>query len=181
MNKAIATGILIGLLGGCVEQANVSEMVPDASAVTPDLKSPIRNGILLGTITGGANTNPNWSSHVDNTSFAAALKSALTENELAATTTPRYRLDVWLRDLRQPSIGFDMTVRTTVRYTVTDVTLKKVVFDRQIADNFTATEGDAFFAGKRLEIANEGSIKANIADLVNQLIMASLTWPTATR
>jgi hypothetical protein len=177
MNKVIFAIVSACLLAGCAEPARVSEMVPAPTTATLAPNSPIRNAITVGQVSGGTKTNPMWTSQVDNDSFAGALRSALSENQLAATATPRYRLDAALQELHQPFAGFDMTVRSTVQYTLTDLTLNRPVFDKQITDKFTATVSDAFVGVKRLELANEGSIKTNIGDLVNQLIAESASWP----
>lgn len=153
-------------------------MVPPPMNATLAPNSPIRNAITVGQVTGGARTNRLWISQVGDDAFAGALRAALSENRLAAGAAPRYRLDVALQELREPFAGLDMTVRSTVQYTLTDLTLKRLVFNKQITDSFTTTLGDTFDAAKRLGSANEGSIKANIGDFVNQLVEDSRSWPT---
>ena len=177
MNKVIYAITFACLLAGCAEPARVSEMVPPPMSATLAPNSPIRNAIAVGQVTGGTKTIPLWTSQVDNDSFAGVLRSALSENQLAAGAAPRYRLDAALQELHQPFAGFDMTVRSTVQYTLTDLTLNRPVFDKQITDKYTATVSDAFVGVKRLELANEGSIKTNIGDLVNQLVAESASWP----
>jgi hypothetical protein len=180
MKKLIFAVASACALAGCAEPARVSEMVPPPMTATLAPNSPIRNAITVGQVTGGTKTNPMWTSQVDDESFAGALRSALSENQLAAGAAPKFRLDAVLRELHQPFAGFDMTVRSTVQYTLTDLSLNRPVFDKQITDKFTATVSDAFVGVKRLELANEGSVKTNIGDFVNQLVVDSASWPATT-
>src|SRR5215831_12258438 len=113
MKKVISTVALGLLVAGCAEPAGVSEMVPAPSTMTLAASSPLRNAITVGQITGGTKTNPMWTSQVDNDSFAGALRSALSENQLTAGASAKYRLDAALQELHQPFAGFDMTVRST--------------------------------------------------------------------
>ena len=71
-------------------------------------------------------------------------------------------------------MGFDMTVGSTVRYSLIETQTRKEVYARVIQINYTAKMSDAFIGSQRLKLANEGSVKTNIEALVNDLIALKL-------
>jgi hypothetical protein len=70
-------------------------------------------------------------------------------------------VDVNLLGLSQPAIGFDMTVTSHVNYKVFDKAGQPYLLET-IDAPFTATMSDAFVGVKRLQMANEGSIRTSI-------------------
>ncbi|MBA2587751.1 MAG: hypothetical protein H0U98_03905 [Alphaproteobacteria bacterium] len=166
--KLIIVVLALGL-GGCAQGARVDQMAAMPTTALP-ATSELQHAIQLNSVTGGTTTNPLWMSKVGNPEFQAALASSLGSAGLLANGEGRYRLDAKLEALRQPMMGFDLTVHTQVHYTLTDTKLSKPVFDHQIDSDFTATVGDAFMAVERLRLANEGSIKQNIRTFMDQMI-----------
>ena len=65
-----------------------------------------------------------------------------------------------LIDLKQPLAGFDLSVISQVRYTVTRA--ERVLFDETVAATGTASMGQSLLATERLRMANEASIRENI-------------------
>jgi len=110
-----------------------------------------------------------WKSNVGNPEFQSALQNSLGAAGMLASSSGRYRLDAILNELDQPLFGLDMSVSSTVHYTLTDTTNSKQAFDQSITASYTATMSDAFVGVERLRLANEGSIKKNIASFLDQL------------
>ena len=81
-----------------------------------------------------------------------------------------YRLDAELVKLKQPFAGTSMSVTSDVKYTLTNIDTGAVVFDEVISEKYTAAFSDSFVAVKRLQLANEGSIKSNLSTLMEKLI-----------
>jgi hypothetical protein len=77
-------------------------------------------------------------------------------------------LTAQLLDVEQPFGGFDLTVKTTVRYMLKNAN-GRIVYDKTIRAAHTSTVSDAFAGVKRLRLANEGSARANLALLIQDL------------
>lgn len=173
MKKVIAAAAACLLLSGCASASNPGAM---AVAVTPqsliDTTSSLSHAIAAPTVTGGKATNPMWVSNVSDEDFAEALRQTLSANTMLATENARFNLAAQLVQLKQPMMGFDMTVTATVRYTLTDMA-GNTVWTKDIVTPYTARMSDAFMGVKRLQLANEGAIKANITQLVTDLIAES--------
>ncbi len=67
-------------------------------------------------------------------------------------------------------MGFDMTVGSTVRYSLIETQTRKEIYARVIQISYTAKMSDAFVGAQRLKLANEGAVKANIEAFVKDLI-----------
>jgi hypothetical protein len=186
--------ILISLLAACAAPARTDQMVPASlaqDASTTLQTSPLKAQVAVGSVAGGSDTNPLWTSQVGTGEFRGALTAAISKFGLQSTGSPaRYTLDASLLSLVQPMMGLDMTVTSTVLYKLQDTRQKVVVFEQHVVMPHTATFGDAFAGVERLKLANEGSIRRNlelaIADMIRKVkdtppptIPASSTAPTS--
>ncbi|HTM82152.1 hypothetical protein [Asticcacaulis sp.] len=175
MKKFIGAAAACLILSGCASASNPGAM---AVAVTQqsliDSQSSLSHAIAAPTVTGGKTTNPLWTSKVSDADFAEALRQSLAANTMLATENARFNLAAQLVQLKQPMMGLDMTVTATVKYTLTN-TAGDVVWTKDIVSPYTAKMSDAFVGVKRLQLANEGAIKANIEQLVTDLIAESKT------
>lgn len=161
------------LVSACASGANPTAMVPDVTAANQiGMSSPLYEEVSVGNVSGGRETNPLWTSQVSSEDFAEALRRSFSAHAMLATDTGTYRLDAELVELNQPFMGINMTVNSTVQYTLTNVQTGEVVYDQLIAENHTATVGDAFVGVTRLRMANEGSIRANIDRMIGEIIEA---------
>lgn len=155
----------------CASASDPSLMAAEVTETTTlSANSVMRDNVSVGTVSGGRETNPLWTSQVSDDAFAEALRQSFAAHAMLATEQGDFRLDAELVELSQPLAGFDMTVHAQVQYTLTNVQTGAVVFDQRIAESHTATVGDAFMGVERLRLANEGSIKTNIATLIERLI-----------
>lgn len=154
-------------LSGCASGAKMGNMVYDGPM--KEFNTALESNVNVSSITGGKETNPAWTSEIDNDAFAGALKQSLRRQGLLSGKG-RYQLEALLLEVDQPIFGLDFEVTTHVKYLLTDrENGDAVVLNETIVAPHTATVGDAFVAIKRLRLANEGSGKANIAALLDEL------------
>ena len=156
-------------LSACAAAAKVDAMI-GAPMVPLAATSPLKQTIQVSNVSGGRDTNPLWASQVGNADFQQALEKSLSAQGILATGNAKYRLDAALVELKQPLLGLDLKVTSTVRYRVTEVSTGRMAFDQTITADFTAGIGDAVIAVERLRLANEGSIKTNLSKFLDQLI-----------
>lgn len=150
----------------------------DATALAQT--SPLKGQVVVGSVTGGSETNPLMASQVDNPGFQGALTASLGKVGLKGPDTgARYTLDANLLSLAQPMMGFDMTVTSTVLYRLTDTQTKTVAFEQHVVTPFTATFGDATIGVERLKMANEGSIRRNIETALSDMLRKVKAAPAA--
>jgi hypothetical protein len=173
----LSAGLL--MLGGCATGALPTEMVAAPASVAP--AAPGDNGyqqLRVASVQGGSETNPLLMSSVSNADFRSALESSLHGVGYLSTDPALARLEVAasITDLKRPMAGIDMSVTSTVRYTVSPVSGGAPVFDRTVAATGTAKFGESLLAVERLRKANEASIRANISSFLEQL-RAALNQP----
>lgn len=164
---AIAVALGLSQLGGCATSATSQAMTvqPQAAAVVnPKLKSAIR----VSAVTGGKDTNPLWTSQVDNDGFKKALEDSLAiAGYLAApNANAPYALTADLKELDQPLFGLTFDVKSSVVYKLSGNGAAK---EMPVATTGTAGVSDAFVAIERLRLANERSIQENIKALLKEL------------
>jgi hypothetical protein len=164
--------IAILFLTACASPADMNSMVvskPPAERI--NLPTTVQKAFSVARVSGGEETNPLWTSQVDAVSFQGALERSLESSGLlGGGNTAKHSIEATLRNLDQPLIGLDMTVTSTVNYTIRDMGSKTVWFDENISASYTATFSDAFVALTRLKLANEGSIRENITAFIDDLI-----------
>lgn len=186
MKKILLTVAALSLTA-CATASQPGAMVPSVSAKSiVTSQSKLFEAVTIGPVDGGKKTNPLWTSKVSNEDFAEALRQSFAAHAMLATDAGDYRLDAQLVKLKQPVMGIDLSVTSDVKYVLTNIATGEVVFDETISEKYTAKMGDAFVAVKRLQLANEGSIKSNISTLIEMMInkvdglsspMASLVTP----
>ena len=159
---------------GCASGARTGAMTV---AVSPDTvigdASPLRNAIRVGTVTGGAATNPLWRSNVSNDSFRAALEQSLALHAMKAPDQGRYLINAELVSLDRPFGGLDATVTAKVHYTVVATGSHAVKLDTIMETPYTANFSDALVGVERLRFAIEGAMHENIDAMIKRLIDAA--------
>lgn len=161
-------------LTGCATPASSSNMtVRAADATTVRLQTPeaLKNNLALRDVTGGKETNPAWVSNVSSSEFERALEDSLRSVGMLSANRQagRFQLIVHLEKLDQPFMGFDMTVTSTVAYTLVERASGKTIWQKTLAVPYTAKVSDAFVGSERLRLANEGTIRQNITQLIGEL------------
>lgn len=157
------------VLSGCAAPARIDQMATYSSPIGANPK--FKNGIGIADVTGGKETNPMWTSQVSSTDFRRALEISLENSGMFSRVLAgsKYRLTADMVKLDQPMIGIDMTVSSTVRYSLIDMVSNKEVYGRVIQIGYTAKFSDSFLGTERLRLANEGAVKVNIQALIDDL------------
>jgi len=171
MKKQIITLTAALMLTACATASQPGAMVPAVNAQSiVSSQSALFESVSIGDVGGGKETNPLWTSQVSSEGFTEALRQSFAAHAMLATDEGDYRLDAELMKLKQPFAGTNMSVTSDVKYTLTNLQTDAVVFDETISEKYTASFGDAFVGVKRLQLANEGSIKSNISALIDMMI-----------
>ncbi len=168
------------LLSACASGAVPGAMVPPVSQETlVGDASRLRQAVAVGTVGGGRETSPLWTSQVSDQAFAQALRQSLATHAMLAINGDLYRLDATLLELTQPLAGFDMQVTAHVRYRLTRTADGATVLDREIRSPYTAAFSSSYLGVERLRLANEGAVRENIRMLLAALIAEEASNPTA--
>lgn len=128
-------------------------------------------GAVAVAVTGGRQTNPLWASQVSNEDFKHAVEDSLLRYRVFSrvqTSGADYRIEVALKELKQPFVGFTFTVSAKVYWRLTNARSGKVVWQQTIDRHFTAGIGDIHDA-QMLELANEGAIRENIKAALQEI------------
>lgn len=148
----------------------------DAAPAPKDTR--FQHGIALGKIGGGSETHSLGTSQVADQELRVAVRGTL-EAALLLTADGEpapFVLDATLVNLEQPLAGFDITVVCRMKYSLRDTQAGREVLNTTIEAPFSAGLGDAFFGTKRVQIANEGAVRANLERLLDAI--ARLGPPT---
>lgn len=164
--KLVFVVFTFAFLWGCASGARIENMTYEG--IQKGYTSKLENNTDIGEVSGGYNTNPFGSSNIDNESFYYAVRESLKKQGLYSYKGT-YQLIIQLIDLDKPLIGIDMTVTTSVNYTLIDTSNGRTIFTETIVTQHTATMSDAFTASKRIRLANEGAAKKNIELLLDKL------------
>lgn len=165
--KIIFIVSLVLVLTGCASGARMENMVYSDSS-NKSYAQQLKQQVQVSGVQGGKKTNPAWKSEISNDMFRLALKQSLATQGLLSESG-RYSLNASLDKIDQPLFGLDFTVTTYIKYTLTDTQTNKTVFEKTVIAPYTATVGDAFMGVERLRLANEGSGKKNIENLLTDL------------
>jgi hypothetical protein len=157
------------LVGACAPPASYTAMIPE---IPPgQMPAPaLRNAITVGSVAIGQDTATPWRSAVGPDQVREALVQTLAASQLGQPNNGRYRLDVLLLQLERPYAGFAMTVTATIAYRLINATSGVVVYERTLKGLGTATLADAIDNNNRLRIADQRAIRANIQQMVLDLL-----------
>ena len=155
-------------LASCASSAQIGGMVAVPSSQL-DANSQLQSAVSLGNILGGQGTQGLRASEVSSLAFEEALRQSLAAQGILAQDEARFRLDAQLEGIVHPLFGYNMTVTSTVNYTLTEIATSSVVFQQEISESDTAALAVAFSGEDRLRLALEGSIKANITSFIELL------------
>jgi hypothetical protein len=172
--KSLYIVLSVVFLAGCATPAAVEQMAV-ALPIT-QTNAALKNSVGVTEVTGGRETNPMWTSQVSSDSFRRALEQSLENAGMFSKigAGSKYQLVADLTRLDQPMLGFDMTVSSTVRYSLIETQSRKEVYGRVIQIGYTAKVSDAFIGSQRLRLANEGAINENIKAFINDLVALKL-------
>ncbi len=179
-------------LSACASGAKPGAMLaPNTAQTTISANSNLREAVGVGQVSGGKETDPAIKAlnvimtglpvvtDVPNSVLAEALRQSLSVRTMLASRDERFRLEASLIELKQPMMGFDMTVTSKVRYRLTRLSDNVIVFEREITAPFTAAFSSSLLGVERVKLANEGSIRENISQFLAALIAAEAENPAA--
>ncbi len=154
-------------LTGCATPATSQAMTIKPGTTAP-VNPRLKGAIKVAEVTGGKDTNPLWTSQVDNAGFRKALQDSLAISGYLAPEAggARYEVSAALVALEQPMFGLTFDVKSTVNYKLTGSGIEKSV---PVSVTGTATTSDTWVAIERLRVASERSILENIKAFINQL------------
>ena len=159
--------LIISTLTGCATASNPDAMIVESVAITH-----VSNSGVSVVVSGGKETSALWTSQISDEAFAQALRESIIKSGLFKTITNnggRYKLSAFIGEVDQPMVGFSMTVKMEVSYTLLDTQSGKTVWSKNIASEYTVKLSDAFVGATRLRLANEGAAKANIQQALTEL------------
>jgi len=161
------------MLTGCAAPSRSCNMMVAKSDLSPNLPKKsccFTNNVCVGEVEGGSETHPLGRSLVDNGAFKNALEKSLVNVDLYHDNPKaRYILNAKLEKLKQPLIGFDFTVTCQTKYQIFDQQKNKIVFERTLTTPYTASFTSSIIGIERMKVANEGAVRENIRNLINQL------------
>ena len=119
-SRVIALILFSILLGACAAPASRDNMDISAAERSAYKADQYLSGkVSVGSVIGGQDTNPAWTSEIGNEDFEAALRSSLeTAYLLGGRTGSDYILDAELVEIDQPMFGFTFTVTSKIRNSV---------------------------------------------------------------
>lgn len=171
-NMAVNLAVLGSIfMIGCAGAAKVDNMVvPHHESSFLIAKGELKDNVHLSEVAGGQDTNPLWTSEIGNQEFKSALIQSLKDTGYIGTPeSSNYYLTANLMEVDQPFAGINLTVTTKVEYLLTERTSGKEILKETITASYTAGFGDSAIAAKRLRLANEGSARENIHELLKAL------------
>jgi hypothetical protein len=168
----ILSGILlISLFGGCA--ARSAMMVPASFEVAKKIPGSVR----VEEAVGGRETNPLWSSQISSTAFSEALTNSLTKSGLFDTVLKQgdttYILNVTILGYDQPWIGANFDIKMNTKWELTDAKKLVPVWSETFETTYKAKFSDALIGAERLQKANEGAVRTNIAEGIKRLSKAT--------
>ena len=160
----------VAVLIGCAQPAKMENMIVQATDIKGyEPNVAFSKNVALEPVTGGKETNPLWISNVASEDFEKALEASLNGMGVFTSDNGRYSLNAKLLSVKKPLMGFNMTVHSSVHYTLKDLTTKTNIYDEDVNASYTATVGDAFVGTKRLQMAIEGSVYENIRQFLKEI------------
>lgn len=166
-NLSYALLALVAFISGCSTLTRVENMTVEGQPSQKIAETPLRKNLAIKDVT-MVNKAP-----ADR--FEEALEGSLRAVGLfAPKDVGSYILTAHVQKLDQPFVGANMTVTASIRYIVTERATGKEVFYKILTLPYTAKFTDSFIGVERLRLATEGAIKANIAQLIDDLFSLNI-------
>lgn len=132
--------------------------------------APGYKAFRVAAVSGGNKTNPMWASNVSSEDFQKALEGSLRAGNYLADDPAQAKGEIKaaMNSLDRPMVGLDLSVASSVKYTVA-YDGAAPVFDEVVAAVGKAKFSEAFVAVERLRLANEAAIRENIKAFMERL------------
>jgi hypothetical protein len=134
---------------------------------------PLYKSICVESVGGGNKTSPMLYPDIGDAELNKALVDTLqTYHYLCSSEEDcKYKLSVFIVEIDRQRRGFTMTVTTFVRYKILSKENDNIIYDEIVDASDTKTLKDASVGITRLRIAQEESMKKNIAKFINRLFL----------
>ena len=162
------------LQGGCAARAY--KMVP----LDLEVANKHSYSVRVNDPVGGRETSIFWTSQISNLAFSEAITEAIVKSKVFNTVIKGegadYILDVTILHCDQPvpMISLDVDVKMETQWMLTDTKTFKPVWTDIFETTFRVKLTEAILPQERIQRANEGSAKANIAEGIRRLSMIKL-------
>jgi hypothetical protein len=157
--------LLVWLTSGCA--ANSARMVPASLEVA----KKIPGSIMVSETVLECKTNP-----FSSTAFTEALTNSIAKAGLFDSVLNQgktdYILKVTILSCDQPWIGLDLDIKMRTKWELADAKKLVPVWSDTFETTYRAKVSDAFIAEERLQKANEGVARTNIAEGIKRLSQA---------
>jgi hypothetical protein len=164
--------LLASLSGGCA--ARSAMMIPSSFEVTKKIPGSVK----VDEVVGGRETNPLWTSQISSIAFTEAIVNSLGRAGLFDSVVnggnADYILGVTILYYDQPWIGLDLDIKMKTKWELTDAKKHTPVWSDTFETTYRAKVSDAFVAAERLQKANEGAVRTNIAEGIRRLSQIKL-------
>jgi hypothetical protein len=173
-NQLMIAGLVasIAIVSGCAQASKPDAMV--VHVVGPIHKTAADVSVA---VSGGKETSKMGASQISDEAFATALRGSIEDAGLFRKVSmegARYHLTGFIGKVDQPMMGFSMTVKMEVSYTLKDTQSGTAVWTKDIESEYTAKTSAAFAGVERLRLANEGAARENIRQAVTELAALTL-------
>lgn len=174
MKITVLTLSLVGFLipvTGCA--ARSAMMVPASFEVAKKIPGSVR----VEDAVGGRETNPLWTSQISSTAYTEALGNSIAKAGLFDSVLKQgnadYILNVTILGYDQPWVGLDFDIKMKTKWELTDAKKLTPVWTDTFETTYRAKVSEALVAAERLQKANEGAVRVNIAEGVKRLSQAT--------
>ncbi|MDH5748881.1 MAG: hypothetical protein OEY85_06185 [Rhodospirillales bacterium] len=171
MTRILSALALIFLLAACAAQVDNMAVLtsPDVEAAAA---SKLAGKIHLERVSVAEKTSPFWTSEIGDEAFAFALVQSLDSHKLLSPheLDARYDLTAKLIKVDQQTTGFDLVVSTEVEYLLVDRNARRAFYHMAIVAPYKAKFSENAILTKRLQLANEGSIRKNIRKFISEIL-----------
>jgi len=166
----LALVLAAACLAACASPGRPEMMTITQPANVAAQGAPGYKAFKLGPVNGGGKTNAMWMSNVSGEDFQTALEGSLRAANYLADDPAQAKGEIKANmvSLDRPMAGLDLSVTTSVKYTVA-YDGAPPVFDELVAAVGKAKFSEAFVAVERLRLANEASVRENITAFIDRL------------
>jgi hypothetical protein len=169
---SLLTGLMfITISGGCAARSTM--MVPASFEVA----KKIPGSVNVDKVVGGRETNPMWTSQISSAAFTEALVNSLIKAGLFDSVhegKTDYILNITILYYDQPLIGLDFDIKMKTKWELTDSKKLAPIWSETFETTYRAKVSDALIAAERLQKANEGAVRTNIAEGIKRLSNTTL-------
>lgn len=178
----LALSLTVLVLAGCgapSQSLHMTTAPAEALQVRGWVPAALQGQVGLAPVRGGDETGRWWGSKVSAQALQDALDGSLRAvgmRPAAPSPAPRFELRAELAALEQPVVPVaGVTVGVAVRYTLVETAGGRVLYQRRLVTQESAALSDAWLSpSERLRIANERALRANIAQLLRELVAVPL-------